>query len=101
MEDVAREYATRIRARLGPRVKEIRLFGSRARGDARADSDYDVLLVLDQRSPEVRAEILEVAVRMMDQYGVLVATVLRSMEEWRQSQGYPFALNIARESITL
>ncbi len=58
-EDIAREYAVRIRARLcSPRVKEIRLFGSRARGDAREDSDYDVLLVLDLRSPELRSEIL-------------------------------------------
>ena len=101
MEDLAREYAKRIRTRLGPRVKEVRLFGSRARGDAREYSDYDVLVVLDQRSPELRAEILDIGARMMDQYGILVATVLRSVEEWRGSQGYPFARNIARESIAL
>jgi predicted nucleotidyltransferase len=101
MEDLAREYAKRIRMRLGPRVKEVILFGSRARGDAREYSDYDVLVVLDQRSPELRAEILDIGARMMDQYGILVATVLRSVEEWRGSQGYPFARNIARESIAL
>lgn len=101
MDDVVREFAKGIRAQLGNRVREIRLFGSRARGDARADSDYDVLVVLDQRSPELRAEILRIAVRMMDEYGVLVATVLRSAEEWQKSQGYPFARNIARESLAL
>jgi uncharacterized protein len=30
----------------GPRLKQILLYGSRARGDHRADSDYDVLVVL-------------------------------------------------------
>jgi predicted nucleotidyltransferase len=82
-------------------VKEIRLFGSRARGDAHEYSDFDVLVVLDQRNPEVRAEILDIAARMMDQYGVLVATVLRSVEEWQNSQGYPFAHNLARDGIAL
>ena len=101
MDDIAREYATRIRARLGPRVQEIRLFGSRARGDARQYSDYDMLVVLDRRTPEFRAEILDITSRIMDKYDVLIATVLRSMDEWQKSQGYPFARNIARESMIL
>jgi len=101
MDDIAREYATQIRARLGARVKEIRLFGSRARGDAQEHSDYDVLIVLDQRNPELRAEILDIAAHIMDQYDVLIATVLRSVDEWRKAQGYPFARNIARESVAL
>ncbi|MBI2468570.1 MAG: nucleotidyltransferase domain-containing protein [Candidatus Rokubacteria bacterium] len=40
----------------GKRVRKIFLFGSRARGDARPDSDYDLLIVLrDLRSEEVRS----------------------------------------------
>jgi predicted nucleotidyltransferase len=35
----------------GPRLKQILLYGSRARGDDREDSDYDVLVVL---TPPVR-----------------------------------------------
>jgi uncharacterized protein len=101
MDEVAREYADELRAKLGSRVEEIRLFGSRARGDARQDSDYDILVILDRRTPEIRSEVLKIAVRLMDRYDVLVATVLRSAEEWRNSQGYPLALNIARESVLL
>ena len=37
-----------VRERFGPRVAEIRLFGSYARGDATADSDVDCLVLLDQ-----------------------------------------------------
>ncbi len=97
----AREYADQLGAKLGSRVEEIRLFGSRARGHAREDSDYDILVILDRRTPEVRSEVLKIAVRLMDRYNVLVATVIRSTEEWRKSQGYPLALNIAREGIAL
>jgi uncharacterized protein len=31
----------------GPRLKQVLLYGSRARGDFRPDSDYDVLVVLE------------------------------------------------------
>jgi predicted nucleotidyltransferase len=31
----------------GPRLKRVILFGSRARGDAQADSDYDVAVFLE------------------------------------------------------
>ncbi len=31
----------------GPRLKQVLLYGSRARGDHQPDSDYDVLVVLD------------------------------------------------------
>jgi uncharacterized protein len=31
----------------GPRLKQVLLYGSRARGDFREDSDYDVLVVLE------------------------------------------------------
>lgn len=31
----------------GPRLKQVLLYGSRARGDHREDSDYDVLVVLE------------------------------------------------------
>jgi uncharacterized protein len=101
MDEVAREFADQLRAELGPRVAEIRLFGSRARGDARQNSDYDILVILDRRTPEIRSEVLKIAVRLMDKYNVLVVTVLRSAEEWRKAQGYPLALNIARESVLL
>lgn len=100
-ERIAREFAEDLRKSLGARVRQILLYGSRARGDAREGSDYDMLVVVDRRTPEVRSSVLEVERRLMDRYSVLIATVLRSEEEWRDSQGFPFARNIARESVPL
>ena len=103
MDAVEKAILSRLKQFVSERLALHRmvLFGSRARGDAGEYSDYDVLVVLDRRNPELRSEILGIAALMMDKYGVLVATVLRSAEEWRKSQGYPFARNIARESIAL
>jgi predicted nucleotidyltransferase len=41
------EYARRVRDRFGPRVRLVRLFGSWARGQATADSDIDLVTVID------------------------------------------------------
>lgn len=45
-ENTAGEFARRLRELLGESVREIVLFGSRAREDAGSDSDYDVLIVM-------------------------------------------------------
>lgn len=100
-DPVVQEFAAELRQQLGPHVQQMLLFGSRARGDAGDDSDYDMLVVVDQRTPELRAMILEIESRLMDRYGALVATVLRSEEEWQQTQGFPLARNIAREGVPL
>jgi len=46
----------RIVARLAP--EEIWLFGSRAEGRARPDSDYDLLVVLPNESPAAHLDII-------------------------------------------
>lgn len=40
------DFAGRVRAAAGPRLIRISVFGSRARGDSRADSDLDVAVFL-------------------------------------------------------
>jgi predicted nucleotidyltransferase len=40
-------YAARLRRIFGERVRELRLFGSYARGEANEDSDVDVLVLVD------------------------------------------------------
>jgi predicted nucleotidyltransferase len=97
-DSVTEAFAGEVRRRLGNHVREIRLFGSRARGDAGEDSDYDMLVVVDHRSDEVRKEILEVEVDLLNRFRVLVASLVRNEAEWLASQRFPFGRNIIRES---
>ena len=98
---VAVEFAHRVRERLGPRVRKVVLFGSRARGDARDDSDYDDVVVVDRRSRDVRETLLAIEVDLLDRHGSLVACLLRDEREWAASQGLPIGLNVAREGVAL
>src|SRR5215471_14856001 len=100
-DPVVQEFATALRQRLGSHLRQILLFGSHARGDAQDGSDYDMLVVVNHRTPELRAIILEVESQLMERYGALVATVLRGETEWQQLQGFPLAHNIAREGVPL
>lgn len=69
---------TRFRAALdaayGDRIERVVLFGSRARGQARPDSDYDVavfLRSLDDRWREAD-RIAEIATDLMDEAGAVI-----------------------------
>jgi len=95
------DCASQLKQALGERLRELWLFGSRARGEARPDSDYDLLVLLDRDAPELRERVLDVQVDMLDRHDALVTTLLHAEEDWRQQQGYPLAINIAREAVRL
>ena len=49
------EFSARLRGVFGPRLAQLVLFGSQARGEATADSDVDILVVIDKlRSSDAR-----------------------------------------------
>lgn len=52
------EFTDRIRAGLGSNLRDLRLFGSKARNESAPDSDLDVLIVVD--GDRARAEDLAV-----------------------------------------
>lgn len=41
-------------------IREIYLFGSRARGDDRPDSDYDLLIVTEKKDLDLKSKIYDV-----------------------------------------
>lgn len=95
------DFATQLKERLGNHLRGLWLFGSRARGEARPDSDYDLLVLVDGDATELRDRVLDLQVEMLDRHGALVTTLLRSQDEWQRQQGYPLAINIAREAVRL
>lgn len=100
-DPVISTLAEEVKRRLGHHLRGLWLFGSRARGDARETSDYDVLILVDRKTPEIRTQILDIEVEILDRHEALVASLLRSEDEWQRSRGYPLARNIERERVPL
>lgn len=65
------------------------LFGSRARGNARPDSDFDLLVIKPTDVPNRRAETgdLRRKLRGLDIAIDLILTSARDAEEWRETEG--------------
>jgi uncharacterized protein len=94
-------YAERVRRSLGGHIKEIRLFGSQARGDASVASDYDFLIVLDRKDKAFREKITDVGVQMMNESDQIFAALVYGEEEWSAVQASPLGWNISAEGIAL
>jgi predicted nucleotidyltransferase len=85
-DKTAKEFARRIREMLGESVKEIVLFGSRARKDSRGDSDYDFLIVVKGERLKrkermcIAGEAVRIAVELDADADVLVMTETEKAE---------------------
>jgi len=98
---VAVEYAQEVRNRLGPHVQQIILFGSQARGDATTRSDYDFVVVVDSRTPELRNRVSDVGADMLSRREELCASLLYDTTEWEWERRSPLGWNVEREGILL
>lgn len=64
-------FLEQTRHRLGDHFKQVILFGSRARGDFEAESDYDCLAIVDEVSPVIDT--------MLALKGLVINAVMRWM----------------------
>ena len=84
----------------GARLRGLYLFGSYARGEARPDSDLDVLVVLDS-IPSYAGEVertSELVARVSLDSGISVSRVFITEAAW-QLQASPFLANVREEAI--
>ena len=88
--------------RLGDRLGAVYLYGSRARGDARPDSDIDVLVVLRGEFDYFKTmdQISDLAWTLSLENDVVIAQVLVSEEKYSQNDTL-FMINVHREAVLI
>jgi len=82
-----------IRQQLGLHLKQVILFGSRARGDFTPDSDYDCLVVVDEVSPEIKEKIYEITGEILYQHNELFAVLPMPQDKYENDIYEPFLMN--------
>ena len=80
------------------------LYGSEARGDARPDSDIDLLILLDGNQRDLRRED-EIAGRLYDielNSGIVISPMIMLRKQWENMPfKTPFYINVMNEGIRL
>ena len=91
-----------LKRQILPNEKVI-LFGSQARGDAHADSDWDLLVLLDKDKKTSEDE--DMYGYPFDElgwnYGVAINSILYTQKQWEQGKIFPFYQNVMREGIEI
>ena len=97
------EAKARLVALYGDRLGRVILYGSRARGEARPDSDVDLLVVLRGdyvAHRELKDRLVPIGIDLLDRYGVDVSAQPYGEEE-AADLTRPLMAAIAREGVEL
>lgn len=86
-----------------PQGSHLLLYGSRARGDNRADSDWDLLVLVDQDKQQLQDfdRYAYPFVEMGWQTGEEINPMLYTQAEWQQRHFTLFYHNVERDKIEL
>ncbi|MBQ0075073.1 MAG: nucleotidyltransferase domain-containing protein [Prevotella sp.] len=92
-----------VASRIMPAGSKVLLYGSRARGDNRDDSDWDVLLLVNK--PSVEQEDYRTIVYPITSFGwdinEMIIPIIKTKKEWEEDTCTNFHKNVEHDAITI
>lgn len=99
------QYVEEIKKIYGERLKSVILYGSYARGDFRADSDIDIMILVDLEDMEVEKYSKQLSWATYDfneEHGMDIKPIAKSDIHFKKWLGvYPFYTNVQKEGVKL
>ena len=105
LSELDRHIADEFKEKLKNRVKlvNMKIYGSRARGDFSDDSDLDVFIEVDQITPKLRKLISEIAWEVGFKRDRIISTFVATPEQIEEGPlgAHPIIYQIEREGISI
>jgi predicted nucleotidyltransferase len=99
------EFKTRLPGDVMAQIRKVVAFGSRVRGQGEEDSDLDLLILVDRRTPELEGKIEDIAYQVMWDHDFKPIISIKVFTEvgYRNflREGFSFYKNIEREGVSL
>ena len=92
-----------LKKQVVPDDSRLLLFGSRARGDYRSDSDWDLLILLNKEriSANDYDNITYPFAELGWEVGEMIHPIIYTQSEWEKKSFSPFYKNVMKDSIAL
>jgi predicted nucleotidyltransferase len=102
-EQAVKAFVSAIRKNLKDEVLEIKIFGSKVRGDYSQDSDIDILIVLRERSKPVIDTLYEKLLDIELEYDSKISLTIFSQSEYQHNVDAhtPFMKSLVNEAVAL
>jgi len=99
------EFKARLPAGVMAHIRKVLAFGSRVRAKGEEDSDLDLLILVDRRTPELEGKIEDIAYHVMWDHDFKPIISIKVFTEggYRKflREGFSFYKNIEREGVPL
>lgn len=105
IQSLLSRYLAEIQKIYKSHLKNVILYGSYARGDYTADSDIDIMVLVDLSGEDMDKysdALAEVGFEYNVAYGIWIMPVVKNKEHFKHwVQAYPFYENVQREGVML
>jgi len=100
-QQIVQDLVQRLREALESRLKQVIVYGSRARGDHKVGSDLDVLILVEHLDDSLKQRVREIRYRVMweEDFEPLISLLCQEETEFSRQiwQGSGLATNIQHE----
>ena len=105
VESLLSDYLSAIRRIYGMHLKRVVLYGSYARGDYTAESDIDIMILVDLKEGEMDQysdALSELGFDYNVEYDIWMMPIVKNIEHFHHWETvYPFYRNVQKEGIVL
>ncbi|MEW6606819.1 MAG: nucleotidyltransferase domain-containing protein [bacterium] len=92
-----------LKEKFAEKIVMVYAIGSRIRGDFQAWSDFDLLIIVKHKNPDIEKEIINTLVDEEIKYGLSFTPVIKDIKAFELEQKFstPFYENIMKEGVAL